>query len=337
MPAKFRFLIPAIGLLILASCGSDPLKVDLSGVKVEPVKILRFEKDFFALSASDIEAGIPELERKYPGFADLYINNIVCPMGLKDSSCIPAITKFILDKDMREVYDATQATFTDMSAIEEALTDILRHHKYYFPERSLPQIYTMMSGFNFSIVTADSNFAVALEKYVGGTGSFYSRLEIPSYKQYTMRKEFIPVDVARAWIIRDFPDEGKSGTLLNEMIYQGKILYLMDALMPETDDTLKIGFSKKQMRWCEEHEKDVWGHLIQNKFLYASERDVIAKFTGEGPFTTGFVKESPARTGIWLGWRIVRDYMKANPKTTLGELMHEKDAQILLSKSKYKP
>ena len=91
------------------------------------------------------------------------------------------------------------------------------------------------------------------------------------------------------------------------------------------------------MEWCTEHEKDMWGYLIQNKFLYSNEVEVITKFTGEGPFTTGFVKESPARTGNWIGWRIVRDYMNANPKTTLDQLMTENDPQMILSKSKYKP
>ena len=121
------------------------------------------------------------------------------------------------------------------------------------------------------------------------------------------------------------------------MIYQGKLLYLADALLPGADDTLKIGFTKKQMSWCSDHEKDIWGHLIQNKFLYSSDVEIVTKFTGEGPFTTGFVKESPARTGVWIGWRIVRSYMGENPKTTLEQLMNENDPQMILSKSKYKP
>ena len=107
--------------------------------------------------------------------------------------------------------------------------------------------------------------------------------------------------------------------------------------MPDMEDTLKIGFTKKQVDWCEKHEKDIWGLLIKNKFLYSTELDVISKFTGEGPFTTGLAKESPARTGVWIGWRIVRNYMNKNSKITLEELMNENDAQKILSTSKYKP
>jgi hypothetical protein len=152
-----------------------------------------------------------------------------------------------------------------------------------------------------------------------------------------MRKEFIVPDLIRSWMMKEFPNTDKSGTLLSEMIYQGKLLYLADAMMPEANDTLKIGFNLQQLEWCKIHEPDMWGFLIKNKFLYSTETEAITKYTGEGPFTTGFVKESPARTGIWLGWNIVRKYIEENPKTTLVQLMNESNSQLILSKSKYKP
>lgn len=325
------------GCFLLPCCGTHPLDVDTSKIQVEPIKIRRFERDFFALPAGTVEEGLPALQKKYPGFADLFIKNIVCHSGLQDSACIPAITKFLLDKDMRGSYEATQSVFPDLLDVEAALTDIVKHYAYYFPGKPLPKVYSMMSGYNFSIATLDTNFAIGLEAYLGNGNIFYKMAQIPAYRQFTMQKDFITPDFAKLWLTQDFPNTGKSGTLLNEMIYQGKLLYLMDALMPDTEDTIKIGFTKKQWDWCESHEKDIWGHLIHNKFLYSTEVDIVTKFTGAGPFTTGFVKESPARTGVWIGWRIVRDYMKAYPKTTLEELMKENDPQLILSKSKYKP
>ena len=81
----------------------------------------------------------------------------------------------------------------------------------------------------------------------------------------------------------------------------------------------------------------MWGFLIKNKLMYSTETEVISKFTAEGPFTTGFVKESPGRTGVWIGWQIVRKYMDDNPNISLQQLMNEKDPQMILAKSKYKP
>ena len=162
-------------------------------------------------------------------------------------------------------------------------------------------------------------------------------LQYPNYRRITMQKEYMVNDFVRAWMLKVFPNTGKSGALLNEMIYQGKLLYLGDAMMPEAQDSIKIGYTQKQLDWCLKNEKHIWGHLVKNKFLYSNDVNTVAKFTGEGPFTTGFVKESPARTGVWIGWRIVRKYMDDHPTITLDQLMQETDPQKILSESRYKP
>jgi hypothetical protein len=192
----------------------------------------------------------------------------------------------------------------------------------------------MMSGFNYAIET--SSFSIGLEMYLGNKSPFYEMLQFPAYKRVNMRKEYIVSDLVHAWMEKTFPNTNKSGTLLNQMMYQGKLLYMVDALMPEEQDTIKIGYSKKQLDWCIENE-NMWGYLIKNKFLYSNEITTVTKFTGEAPFTTGFVKDSPGRTGVWIGWRIVRKYMENNPKVTLQQLMAETDAQKILANSKYKP
>ena len=46
---------------------------------------------------------------------------------------------------------------------------------------------------------------------------------------------------------------------------------------------------------------------------------------------------SPGKVGAWLGWQIVKAYMKENPNTTLKELIAIKDGQKILTGSKYKP
>ena len=329
----FSFLAPLV--LLLSSCGNNPFDVDVSNIKTAPVSIQRFDRDFFALTPENISSALPELQKKYPGFTELFLRNILCPSGIQDSSCAPEIIRFVSDADMHGAYDECQKVFPDLSDIELQLTDVFAHHKYYFPEKNVPQVVAMMSGFNYAIESSAP--AIGLEMYLGSGQKYYEMMRIPGYKRFTMRKEFIVTDLVRAWMMKEYPNNTKRKTLLGEMIYQGKLLYLADALMPGVHDTLKIGFTKKQLEWCNANEANVWGHLIANKFLYSSEADVVAKFTGEGPFTTGFVNESPARTGVWIGWIIVRKYMAKFPETKLEQLMNEEDAQMILSKSQYKP
>ncbi|MEK6614932.1 MAG: hypothetical protein AABZ32_02300, partial [Bacteroidota bacterium] len=249
------------------SCENNPLDVDVSDIKIDPVKIHRFDQDFFSLNADNISQKLPELQKKYPAFTEVFVRNILCPSGINDSACIPEITRFINDKDMRSAFDNCQKVFPDMNSIETELAEVFRHHKYYFPEKNLPKVFAMMSGFNYSIATADTVFAIGLEKYLEKKSRFYDMMQIPNYKRTTMQKEYIVPDFSRAWMINQFPNKSKSGTLLNEMIYQGKLLYLSDALLPDADDSLIIGFTKRHLDWCIEHENDMCGHLIKNKFL----------------------------------------------------------------------
>jgi gliding motility-associated lipoprotein GldB len=326
-----------LGGVFVCSCNNNRLNVDVSNVQMEPVTIQRFDRDFFALNADNIVQKLPELQAKYPSFADLFVRNILCPKGIIDSACIPEIIRFISDKDMHGAYDACQKVFPDLNSVEEQVADAFRHYKYYYPHAKLPKIIAIMSGFIHAITYADTSLCVGLDWYLGSKNTFYEMLQMPNYVRTRMRKEFIAKDLIHAWMAKAYPNTNKSGTLLNEIIYQGKLLYMVDAMMPKEQDTIKIGFTKKQFDWCLDNENNMWGFLIKNKFLYSNDLTVVTKFTGEAPFTTGFVKESPGRTGVWIGWRIVRKYMDSNPKITLDQLMQENDAQKILSSSKYKP
>ena len=76
---------------------------------------------------------------------------------------------------------------------------------------------------------------------------------------------------------------------------------------------------------------------MQNKLLFSKNQSDIVQFTGEGPFTRGFDKVSPARTGGWLGWQIIKAYMNKHPEVSLAKLMEGNDAQAILRESGYKP
>jgi uncharacterized protein YjaZ len=63
-----------------------------------------------------------------------------------------------------------------------------------------------------------------------------------------------------------------------------------------------------------------------------------AKLVNPSPTgTTKMPTNSPGRAGNWMGYRIIRAYMKKHPNTSLEQLMALKDAQKILDESKYKP
>lgn len=108
-------------------------------------------------------------------------------------------------------------------------------------------------------------------------------------------------------------------------------------MLPEVHDSLKIGYTTQQLQWCIENEPQMWNHLVENRLLFSNKRMDIVRYINDGPYTTGFPIESPPRSGIWLGWQIVREYMKNNKEMTLPELMKNRDYERILNDSKYYP
>ena len=121
------------------------------------------------------------------------------------------------------------------------------------------------------------------------------------------------------------------------MVYRGRLLYFTKAMIPEGPDTLNWGLTSKNLDFCISNEKSMWTSLIENKFLFSTDRFTIDKFILEGPFTKDFGRESPARAAVWIGYRIICAYMENNPDVTLPELMEEKDYMKILNLSAYNP
>jgi hypothetical protein len=183
----------------------------------------------------------------------------------------------------------------------------------------------------------DSALVISLDMYLGDTAKFYQMLRYPYYQTRKMDKEHLLPDIARGWMLTEFDDKVPENTLLHHTIFYGKLFYAIEALLPETADSLIIGYSAKQMQTCKQYEKNYWSYFADKNRLYENNMNTIRELTSEGPFTAAISKECPPRIAMWIGWQIVRSYMNKNEKVSLQELMDENDVQKILSKSKYRP
>jgi hypothetical protein len=114
------------------------------------------------------------------------------------------------------------------------------------------------------------------------------------------------------------------------MLAYGKIAYLMKLILPDEAEENKFRYSKDELNWCEQHENDIWQYIIDNKLLYEKDPSKINIFFSDGPYTKNFGKESPSGIGIWLGYKMILNYVnKTEIKTD--EIISEKNIQKLLS------
>jgi gliding motility-associated lipoprotein GldB len=316
MKKIFLFLTLTIAFL---SC--DKKTKEEKAVETIPVdiKVVRFDKLFFETPPSDLN----KLKTQFPYFF---------PAGNDDSVWLNKMQNPL----WIELYAEVQKKYTDFEPIKKELDTLFKHIKYNFPETKTPKVITLISemDYNNKVVYTDSLVLISLELYLGKEHKFY---EFPDYlKQNFERNQIIP-DVVSGFSFQKTAPITETN-LLSQMVYFGKQLYLKDVLIPHYSDAEKIGFTTKQITWCEENESYMWRYFIEKQLLYSNEQKLNNRFINPAPFSKFYLEidnESPGKVGIWIGWQIVRSFMKNN-EVSIQEML-KMNTKELFEKSKYKP
>jgi hypothetical protein len=323
-------------ILISFSCKNHKLK---NGRNKADLEIKRFESDLFSISLYHLQDSLPILQSQYPRFFPLFTNRIINIGDISQAGFNDRMIAFVSDFTIYNVNKTVQTVFADFKPIQNELSFVFGNYLNLFPGRSVPEIVTCISGFNQSIVVADNLLVISLDKYLGSNNEFYKLLypPVPEYARYTMHPAKIPSDVAISFISTEFPYNDSKDNLISRMIFEGRAMYVAHALMSDINDSLFWGFTPGQLKFCRNNEKQMWTFLIENKYLFNSDKLLIIKFIEQAPFTKDFSKESPGRAALWLGYNIVESFMNNNKDTSFEQLMKETDYLKILNMSKYNP
>lgn len=323
-------------VLFLSSCNSRKDDVNLKAIDLN-LSVQRFEQDLFKVNPDSLNQSIPNLRIKYGSFFNLFGEKLI-GIGSYDDPAYPAyLHSFVTNPMVLQSYKKVNEIYPEIDWLTRELEDAFKRFHYYFPERVVPSVYTFISGYNQSVVITDSILAIGLERYLGADYSDYKSLGIPVYLSRNMKPEKISSDCIRSWVIGEFPFNDSIDNLVNNMVYEGMLMYLTRKMLPDQSDSLIFGFSPAQFNWCEKNERMMWTYLIDNKLLFTTDSFLISKMVNSAPFTSGFPQESPGRAAVWLGYRIVQSYIRNNQNVTPASLMKISDYQQILNKSKYKP
>jgi hypothetical protein len=337
---KKRILFIVLPLSLLFACYNNPLDVDVSSVKTEPLKVLRLEEDLFALKTSNFDEESAKIKARYGNFYEHFLINPLRVNGTKDTLYKAMVLDFVTDPNVKEAHDDVKKLYpsSKFDALAAEVDECIKRFNYHFPKRKLPvRLITCTTGWNYAFAYLDSALVIGLDMYLGDTSRFYQMLRYPQYQTKKMSEYYILPDIARGWMLTEFDNDMARNTLLNHTIFYGKLYYAINALLPYTADSLLIGYTGKQIKTCKDYEKNYWGYFAEKNRLYESNMNTIRELTSEGPFTSVISKECPPRVAMWIGWQIVKSYMKNNKNITLEELMSDTNAQKILSKSKYRP
>lgn len=332
----FRVAILVFATLIMLTAGSckrrSRLLVDISEVHVSPA-FYHFEEALFEIPDTLFFKRFPEI---YPDFAPLFMQRE------PDSLLISEMLIFSSEPRYIELYEKKREVLGDMGREIEEVISVLRHYHYYYPDSPDHDIYTHISGLDMSLMQSpvilnDTLAIISTDLFLGKEFEPYVFVGIPEYKRRWMIPGQIAPEFARQLAFLKAGSPENAETLLEQMVFQGKILYFMDAMLPRLDDTAKVRYTKRQLQWCFDNQRHVWTYIINNQMLYSTDHNHAKLLILDAPFTAVFSESAPGRIGHWTGWQIVRRYMDKNPGVTLMELMQEHDAQKILTASGYKP
>ncbi len=333
-------IILILTVAFIASCKPDQKDINSSSVTLEPIVFKRLDKDVFALTPENIKEQTTQMQKTYHSFYMRYVSSIINNGGVTDSLYSQSMLRFINDKDIKAAYADVKKMYSDndIELMSNQMTEAVKRFKAVFPKRKTPkQFVTFMSGFNYNTVYTDSTLGIGLDMYLGDKSPFYQMMQLPKFRTRTMTKDFVVSDAVRSWLITEFDNAEPVNNLLYHMVFYGKLFYVADALLSEVQDSIKIGYTTKQIKICQENEKNYWGFFVKDNMLFENDLKIVTEFTADGPFTRAISSECPPRIAMWIGWQIVSSYMEHNTDITLEQLMEEKDFQKILSKSKYKP
>lgn len=322
----------------MSGCGKRA-KPDISKVMIV-FRSDRFDHDLYTNRDRPLEVTDSILAAKYGTFYQDYAYRMVGNGSYTTAQVINYVYK---DKAYLDLQKETDSIFKDLKPFNNQLEETFKYIKYYYPEVKVPRFVYFVSGFAVQTPIGDGYLGIGLDMFLGRDSKFYGAIvqSVPRYISRRFTPEYLVPRATETFAREDlFPEKDEDKTLLSKMVHNGKILYFMDQVLPEKiPDSVKIGYTKKQMDWCKKYEGDIWAYYLQNNLLYETDPQAIQVYLTEGPFTPGLGEknESAPKLGVWTGWQIVRKYMEEHKEITLQQLMAEKDAQKILKDAKYKP
>ncbi|XWN34754.1 MAG: gliding motility lipoprotein GldB [Roseivirga sp.] len=300
---------------------------DVTNITVQ-LEVQRLEQTLFGLEhKKDIQAFL----EKNPLFTTQFLGALARREDLADK-----LHAMVHDPGMKDLYQEVQRVFGDTAALQRQFVQAFRYLKYYYPDFQPPQVVTFITGMGTDLHVSKDLIVIGLDFFMG-EGAKFRPIELPQYLLRTYQPAYI-LPKTILLLSRYFNDtEEQDATLLADMLYYGKSYYFAQALLPEVEEHLMMGYTPEQLADVRQHEDIVWEHFIEHELLYATNHLTKGHYINDRPFTAEIGPRCPGNVGRWLGWEIVKKYMERYPDVSLPTLMTHADAQALFTKAKYRP
>ena len=321
----FRILaVSAISCLALYSCKKDAdniWKVEVEAPK-EKVQITDISKEFF-----NPNVPLEEFKAKYPWFQG----------SVKDEDFV----KRRQNPEEIKVYKEAAAK-VNLNKLSDDLSLLFERIRHYFPKFKNPKVYTFSSSTQMYqepvIYDGQQGFLfIDISGFMGEKSEFYKGIE--EYFKKTMNPENLLPKTSEAIAFTIAPYSRTEQKFIDQMVYNGKVMTLQDAFLPDVPNHLKMNATAQQYEWSKANEAQIWDYLVENDYIFSPDPRLVERFIAPGPFSKFYTevdKESSPQIGIFTGWQICRKFFEKKPETKLQEFL-QMNATEIFNQSEYKP
>jgi len=319
---------------------TDSKGPDVSKIKID-IPIERFDKSFFSIDTNNTAVGLKELMKEHPDFYTDFMQQVLGVSGSDTNKTTLDVSKFFI-RGYSSMYQSLSKEYSNVSWLQKDIQKAFQYVKYYFPDHKTSKIILFLGPLDApGVALTGSGIAVGLHQFGGKDFPAYQSMEaqqlFPAYISRRFEPQYIVVNCMKAVVEDIYPDRSGAKGLVEQMIEKGKQWWLLDKFLPATADSLKTGFTKQQLDWCEANEGLIWNDIIvTQKDLYTKDPMAIQNYIGEAPFTQSLGPSSPGNIGQWIGWQIVKKFANKNSSMSVSDFL-KMDARKILEEAKYKP
>ncbi len=334
---RSKFTLTALLVIILYACGDH--KVDVSNVKA-PFKTHDFYLDFMQFDTTDCERQVEVLSQKYPDFFNFYTDTLmdVGNIDTIDRDLCGKLSFLRNNKDLKLLADSVIAQYPDTRKPTVDLKNLFKHIKFYLPDWPVPDVYYFDGGLRlWSVVIYKDYIAIGLDMFLGREFPYYSSRQIPAYMAERFEPSQIAVQAGKA-IYQDISklDVNSAKDFLQMMIESGKEVLFLEYVLPDRETCELFSLSEQKYQWLESNEAEIYNYFITHDMIYSTIMKDNIKYIQEAPYSPGMPTESPGKTGVYIGYKILKEYMEKTDSDLMTTLRNT-DYREIFEQSGYKP
>lgn len=314
-------LVFVLLILTFSGCGSD------TGIGKKPVK--RMDMFFYEYPELSVEERESMLDSMRQGVDALFflIGDSAGNDACQRYSASPAVRMFSPDVSRR---------VTSLDSVEQVLCYAEKAIGGILPGIRFGDIYAIVSPYNQSVFVIDSVMLIGLNHYLGSDYPGYSNFA--EYQRWNKSLRYIPYDIVEALVASHYVYRPASeATVLSRMLYNGAIIEAKMQILPDANLADAVGFTESQLKWAQNNSREIWNALIMRNMIHSTSVADADRLLMPSPATAVIHPDAPGRIGRYVGYMIVKAYMRRHPEASLMQMLSPEfyNSPLALIKSGY--